>query len=393
MSRKPPQSSTKFDSLEKLERKTTEKPKASRSDSDEEERDAPRARKQKKKAGGQSTMARLLSEDLSDDSDSDALEIIDASGSPGKRKRRGRSRSKSITPPPALPQAKLQLLREVVHKTLAGSEEPEREPSPTLYDLDESTDTIILDPELARIANSVARKAPSAHPEADDAESDDKVVVKVKWRPHPENKDGKESETSFRLNRNDNFRDLFDAVAEDAEILVDKLIMSYNSRRFFPSVTPNTLKLWGEVELVACDQPTWEYLRAHQQTAAVDLSDAEPASPSQSNAQESDAESEAGEEETFKLILRSAVTTKDIVLTVRQTTTCGAIVKAFLKRAGLADKYAPKQGGRKSIGGKGKGKAPDKEPQLQIDGDKMGADVAIGEADLEDGDQVEVVGL
>jgi hypothetical protein len=144
---------------------------------------------------------------------------------------------------------------------------------------------------------------------------------------------------------------------------------------------------------VACDQPTWEYLRAHQQTAAVDLSDAEPASPSQSNAQESDAESEAGEEETFKLILRSAVTTKDIVLTVRQTTTCGAIVKAFLKRAGLADKYAPKQGGRKSIGGKGKGKAPDKEPQLQIDGDKMRADVAIGEADLEDGDQVEVVGL
>jgi hypothetical protein len=230
--------------------------------------------------------ASLLSEDLSDDSDSDALEIIDASGSPGKRKRRGRSRSKSITPPPALPQAKLQLLREVVQwafvafqklfltthafcsKTLAGSEEPEREPSPTLYDLDESTDTIILDPELARIANSVARKAPRAHPEADDAESDDKVVVKVKWRPHPENKDGKESETSFRLNRvnaihltpllplttitqNDNFRDLFDAVAEDAEILVDKLIMSYNSRRFFPSVTPNTLKLWGEVELGA----------------------------------------------------------------------------------------------------------------------------------------------
>jgi hypothetical protein len=116
--------------------------------------------------------------------------------------------------------------------------------------------------------------------------------------------------------------------------------------------------------------------------------------------QESDAEPEDGD--TFKLILRSTIT-KDITLTVRPTTTCGAIVKAFLKKAGVADQYptlfgaysgakAGDKGGRKSVGGQ-KGKAPEKEPALSVDGDRMGNDVKISEADLDGGDLVDVVGL
>jgi len=71
-------------------------------------------------------------------------------------------------------------------------------------------------------------------------------------------------------------------------------------------------------------------------------------------------------------------------------------VKAFLKKAGLADKYLeeststksnPKKRGRKSLVVVATG------PNLMVDGDKMNNDTEIGEADLEDGDMVEVVGL
>lgn len=50
-------------------------------------------------------------------------------------------------------------------------------------------------------------------------------------------------------------------------------------------------------------------------------------------------------------------------------------MKAFLKKAGLSDKY--KKGG----------------PCLMVDGDKMSAGSEIADADLDDGDMVEVVGL
>ena len=89
------------------------------------------------------------------------------------------------------------------------------------------------------------------------------------------------------------------------------------------------------------------------------------------------------EDETFRLVVRSA-STKDITLTVRPTTTCGAIVKAFLRRAGIPDKDPSRKSRRKSGAGG---------PSLMIDGEKMGPETPISEGDLEDGDQVEVVGL
>ena len=55
----------------------------------------------------------------------------------------------------------------------------------------------------------------------------------------------------------------------------------------------------------------------------------------------------------------------------------------FLKSAGLSDKYpgqTPKKGGGKV-------------PMLCLDGDKLNPGSEIGDAELEDGDLVEVVGL
>jgi hypothetical protein len=56
-----------------------------------------------------------------------------------------------------------------------------------------------------------------------------------------------------------------------------------------------------------------------------------------------------------------------------------------LKNAGLSDKYpaqTPKKGAKGS-----------KVPKLCLDGDKLDPGSEIGDADLEDGDLVEVVGL
>lgn len=104
--------------------------------------------------------------------------------------------------------------------------------------------------------------------------------------------------------------------------------------------------------------------------------------------------------EQFKLILRSAATKdKDIMLNVRPTTKCGAIVRAFLKKAGLGDKYPAAMGmGGTTPAKKGKAKAKGAaagvpEPRLVVDGEKMDPEAEIGDADLEDGDLVEVVGL
>ena len=94
---------------------------------------------------------------------------------------------------------------------------------------------------------------------------------------------------------------------------------------------------------------------------------------------------------TFHLTIRSERTKdKDITLLVRPTTKCGAIVRAFLKKAGLDAEY-PAAGAPPK--GRGRGKAATKNPALSVDGDRMDPETEIGEADLEDGDQVEVVGL
>jgi hypothetical protein len=122
----------------------------------------------------------------------------------------------------------------------------------------------------------------------------------------------------------------------------------------------------------------------------------QPLTETRKQLQESDAESEA--DDKFKIVLQSSVTQgQHITLTVRPRTKCGAIVKAFLRKAGLAEQYpqvfqdtttkgASTKRGRKSGD-------QQKDPRICIDGEKMSNDIEIGDADLEDGDMVEVVGL
>lgn len=138
----------------------------------------------------------------------------------------------------------------------------------------------------------------------------------------------------------------------------------------------------------ASDLMTYEYLREHRQEHPLPSANAlaqgsSPPESAEDGDDDSDSQSMADDDDgdIFKLVVRSGVT-KDVTLKVRPTTTCGAIVKAFLKRAGIADQFL--QG--RSIGGRGG-------PRLMIDGERMDPETPISEADLEDGDQVEVDGL
>ena len=158
----------------------------------------------------------------------------------------------------------------------------------------------------------------------------------------------------------------------------------------------------------AYDKVTYQYLQENKRARSVSLppGHSEPSKTSRARSpsvtiMESDHEAEEAppppsqehedESDTFKLTVRSGRTDRDIILTVRPTTKCGAIVRAFLKKAGLEAEYPA--GGATSKG-RGRGKAAgSKVPALSVDGDRMDPETEIGEADLEDGDLVEIVGL
>ncbi|THH09289.1 hypothetical protein EW146_g8721 [Bondarzewia mesenterica] len=310
--------------------------------------------------------------------------------------KKARSRSRSLTPPPKLSIQQIQNARNVVRQALESAPRPA---SPTQIYADDSADIAILDPELVSIARAVEKQAQFAS-FAERSNTPDRgggpevVQIKVKWCPHPLNQAAKPEVWGFKMNRHDAFSLVFDEVADIAGVLAENLILSYEGGRVYASATPHSLKIWAEAEMEASDKATFEYMREQRKqrrSVPPDHAAKKGRSPSRNPGGESD--SDSGEEsrsqtvedkdDTFKLVVRSA-TTKDVTLTVRSTTTCGAIVKAFLRRAGLADKYPEGKSRRKSGAGG---------PRLMIDGDRIDPEVQISEAELEDGDQVEVVNL
>ncbi|KAH7873256.1 uncharacterized protein C8R40DRAFT_1050747, partial [Lentinula edodes] len=321
-----------------------------------------------------------------------------------------RGRSKSITPPPAIPQYQLDHAKEVVRNTLGG----DRQSSPDIEDDFEEEDSFVYDPQLAKIAQNVKSQSKLLGHTSSSAEpngGNDTVNITVRWEPHPLNEHGKRDTWGFKLDRTDNFSELFESVAEEANVLADKLVMAYRGNRFFSSVTPQTLNIWSDAEFVACDLPTYEYKRkvaAEQLRSEAAAKANKTTTDPPSNIIEIDSDEEddkiapAGDdqdEDKFKLVFRSALTSKDITLNVRSTTKCGAIVNAFLKKAGLMEKYPALSADGSSLQKKTKsrrsvvGSTINKVPKLSIDGDKVGNDIEIGDYDLEEGDMVEVVDL
>ncbi|KAF7298984.1 hypothetical protein MIND_00846600 [Mycena indigotica] len=420
----------KFEALDNASRKKTP-----RSDT-EDDSDSPRPKKQSKtktRQAAHAEMRRVLSNEPSTNSESD-IEILDT---PSKQKKKGkqrRSRSRSLTPPPAIPEQQLRDARAIVRQALGGgSERQSRSPTPPPI---EANNSIEYAPEIQSILRAAQTR--SGREESSEAEgSRETIELTISWKQHP--KDTRpptwKEPIIWKIHRTDNFHRVMDEAADEAKILLANLVLSHNHTRIFPSASPASLGLWDDAELEACEQGTWDYIRSHSTTNPIIASpvkrkpavveeedgvlvvsdtdssiievDTQPDSDSDHD-EASAAEHQGGGEganennhgDSFKLILRSALTTnKDISLNVRSTTKCGTIVQAFLKKAGIADNYpaviagtSTSKGPRKRGKGK-KGAEPAKEPKLEIDGDRVGNDEAIGNYELEDGDVVDVVGL
>ncbi|KAI0754741.1 hypothetical protein C8Q80DRAFT_1140698 [Daedaleopsis nitida] len=399
--------------------KETRKRKSSSSDtSDDDNRGgSPRSRNKKKKTTKKKngvlpkwTNKRPKEIILSSDSDDDIV----IENKPSKTASKGgrgsspdsknkRERSRSITPPPALPQYAIQRAREAVQQFVGARP---RAPSPTDF-ADESTDTIILDPELAKIARRVQSEGMRGTTPVVESGGPEEVRIRVVWKLHPCNPNGVQETWGITQKRHDNFYLCFDEVADLASIRADSLIVCYEGKRVFPSSTPHSIGIWAEAELEACDKSTYEYIQANKRMRSPSVApaggDSLRLSPSRGRSQsilelaESDSEKEEspphydeGQSNTFHLTVRSARTDKDISLLVRPTTKCGAIVRAFLKKAGLEKEYPMNAAPASRWWGKA---AAQKDPALSVDGDKMDPDTEIGEADLDDGDLVEIVGL
>ncbi|KAG2071300.1 hypothetical protein BDR04DRAFT_1231118 [Suillus decipiens] len=224
--------------------KDTPSDKADEDDLDWGEQTEPEStpRRRKKKPNKQHELPRWQAVDivtlLSSDNEEDDLEITENvpkfsrnDTSPLKRKR-DRSRSRSITPPPQLP-------IEVRRTAVAAKNTPEQGGGPEL------------------------------------------VIIKVRWQPHPLNTAGAKDVWNFKMKRHDTFQSLFEELADLAAVLVDHLVVSHDGKRLFASGTPHGLRIWAEGELEACDQTTWDYIRAqrHQQAPKADQSSNNPLSP------------------------------------------------------------------------------------------------------------------
>jgi hypothetical protein len=91
------------------------------------------------------------------------------------------------------------MAKDIVRTTLAA-QTAGRTPSPP-PDADESADTIILDPELEEIAHLAAARAQQSYSEPSESETVETLEITVKWKPHPLNESGRQTEVVFKLNR------------------------------------------------------------------------------------------------------------------------------------------------------------------------------------------------
>lgn len=191
----------------------------------------------------------------------------------------------------------------------------------------------------------------------------------------------------------------------------EDIVLTLKDHRIYSSVSPAALEIWSDGEfgtlllivllvsvdvlVDACLGKTFEIIK--------DNHSRDPAGPyptaaegDESGEGNSDVDSlEDAAEDTFKLTLRSIRTPKGIVLTVRPQTKCGAIVKAYLRKAGLANDYLEYDTGT-STKVQNRGRriiVIASGPRLVVDGDKLDNEVEIREADVEDGDIIEVTGL
>jgi len=219
------------------------------------------------------------------------------------------------------------------------------------------------------------------------------VIINVQWRYHPSERGQKTLRWMFHVNRSDNLRHIFKEVADAMKVPPDDIVLTLKGHKVYASVSPAALGIWSDGEFDACLGATYELLKDSRLGAPSDLHvTTDEGEESGEGSSDTDSIGDAAED-TFKVTLRSVKTPKGIVLTVRPQTKCGAILKAYLRKAGLANEYLERDTGAR---GRNRGRRSviiASGPRLVVDGDKLDNEVEIREADVEDGDIIEVNGL
>jgi hypothetical protein len=253
-----------------------------------------------------------------------------------------------------------------------------------------------LAPELASIAKRVEAHAPPlprttsgpySRSTSVDPAGADTVQLTVRWTPHPHEPARPAQGWRLSLRRTDNFARVAAAVADLAGVRAGDLVLAHAGRRVFAaSATPAALGIWAAGELDASTSATFEFLR--EERARARSASVQPEAPADDEIEFTGSAktprggspapapepAEAGEAK-FRLVVRAAGA-KELAINVRRSTTCGTIVRAFVKAAGLS--VAP---------------AVAAKARVVVDGERMDPDAEIGEADLEEGDMVEIAGL
>lgn len=323
-----------------------------------------------------------------DDSDNELVPSMPSNNPEGSH-----SRSRSITPPPELAPEQRMKARDLVRRALGLSNRRSDSPQPTHFDHHEADDMETFDPELASIVLRSTQGGSSLPSRTGEGDHPHEVIINVYWRCNPSEVGGKPHKWTFRANRSGNLRPVFKAVAEAIMVTPDDIVLTLGGHRVYSSVSPAALGIWSDGEFDACLRETYELLKDSR---------LRPTFASRTTVDEDEGGEEGSSDtgstgdvaaDTFKLTIRSIKTPKGIILTVRPQTKCGAIVRAYLRKAGLADEYlgydagtTDRNRGRRSI-------IISSGPRLVVDGDKLDNEVEIKETDLEDGDIVEITGL
>ncbi|KAH7337052.1 hypothetical protein B0J17DRAFT_707396 [Rhizoctonia solani] len=270
-------------------------------------------------------------------------------------------RERSITPPP---QHLRYQIGNQVHELLHNlyDVDDDRELSPEM----ESQDAIQLLPELAAIQKNA--RASSAAPEVEDTRS---VDLHIEWIPHPTHTQPWESTLKpwdFNVPLNKPFGEVRRMLT--GLPMTMQPILWCRSKRLFDGGTPASLIAGSKLDIQAMTKTTNEYFEERHQIPSVT-----PRSDATDDHDGPIGSPEGSSTVAEKIALRLRTGPKDArptTVRVFPDATIQTVLEAFLNKTGRT--------GMQGV-------------SLQIDGDDLEMDSTVADADLEDGDLVEVAGI
>lgn len=352
----------------------------------------PRPRSKKNAAGkktgasgwiNQDTVAELLRQpernvdtalDLSDEEGEQA-------GPSQLHSKRPRSRSRSLTPPPVLTEQERLRTQMAIRRVLEGETV-----APVIHappaNLIEDDDIMEpgeepIDPSLRHIIEKVGNRNLNRSSLGPEQTSTSFVTIRVKWIYPPGVHRPAQKQWAYNIRKTDSLRQIAENISKEMGVIPKELRLLHNGKHVYTTISPQGLGIWDEFDLDACLMSTYETMDTRLSTPPPHKHGNDDVGSERADSPTSETSADDSNEK-FKLIVRAE--NLSLPLSVRPTTTCGKIVKAFVtimvKEKGLT--VPPKKASL---------------ARLYVDGEKQDPNAPISDCDLEDGDMVEIIGL